>query len=669
MNNCLIKKLIIFSFISSNFWTPQVNSRIALQETFEANKQEYFRKKNKKDLIKSFNVFLYESLLVNSNVTNANTSLLESEDNIGNQTVEFNELLIESKVQSQRDNKLFADGSVVVKYKGNILKADTLIYNKETEVVEIEGNISLKINNQIFEADKIEYDFINQTGSLINLKGLIDAEYIISDLDFQFAKDNNRYTELIEKIKKDKVLFTPNKVTNWILSAENMSINKNKWSTKKAFFKNDLLDSNQLQIQLNDLDIYTYKQKLRFKSKVNYLILENKTTIPFWFGDRTIIKDSENRPAFENRWNIGYDNLYKDGFFISRKLNPININDDLFFIIEPQFLFQRTIKGETESFVQKNYALNSPRIKRDIAFLDYFALNSSIEGNINDWNLKINKELNSFDVDKFANALRVKAELNREINFFDHIFVNRFFGAYRNRIWNGSIGESEIYGAYGWQLDNTSSWKSGLIENHQNIIFGLGTYKAEELETNNLVRSYKGKINYQLEQKIPIKQKKINSYYIDKTYKYIPKPIQQGTFINTKIDINYDRYNGDNFQQYLGLGFGPEIIFGNFKKDFFDYTRVSALPTYKFKSGKSVFKFDQVSEKFTIDLNFDQQLINSWLIETQGTLNLDHGTDDYGKFINSKIALNRKRRSYSFGIFYMPHNESGGINFSLNGFI
>ena len=61
--------------------------------------------------------------------------------------------------------------------------------------------------------------------------------------------------------------------------------------------------------------------------------------------------------------------------------------------------------------------------------------------------------------------------------------------------------------------------------------------------------------------------------------------------------------------------------------------------------------------------------LNSWLIETQGTLNLDNDTDDYGKFINSKIAITRKRRSYSFGIFYMPHNESGGINFSLNGFI
>ena len=69
-----------------------------------------------------------------------------------------------------------------------------------------------------------------------------------------------------------------------------------------------------------------------------------------------------------------------------------------------------------------------------------------------------------------------------------------------------------------------------------------------------------------------------------------------------------------------------------------------------------------------MSLNFDQQLIGPFLIETQGVLNLDKDSNDYGKFIYSRIGMNFKKRSYSFGIFYQPHDQSGGINFTLNGF-
>jgi hypothetical protein len=43
-------------------------------------------------------------------------------------------------------------------------------------------------------------------------------------------------------------------------------------------------------------------------------------------------------------------------------------------------------------------------------------------------------------------------------------------------------------------------------------------------------------------------------------------------------------------------------------------------------------------------------------------------SDDYGEFIDSKISLNWKKRTYEFGIFYQPHNQSGGISFKLFGF-
>ena len=606
------------------------------------------------------------AFLTNLENTNSDNSPNKKIDK--NIKTSFNELLIESKIQSEKDNILYANGDVVVKFQDNILKADTLRYNKKNKSAKAEGNIQFKINNQIFQADMVQYDFIKRKGSFRNIKGLINSESIISDFDFSSNSIYENLLSNIKSIKKNKVIFTPKKVTNWIFSAEQLDVDQNIWSSKQVFLTNDLLDTNQIKLQFNELKVYPHKEKLRFKSKVNNLIFQDRITIPFWVGDRTIFKKAENPFAFQNGWNIGYDKLNKDGFFIGRKLNAVNINNDLYLNIEPQFLIQRTLNGKTKSFVQRNSSLNSPKVERNISLVDYFALSAALEGKIQNWDLKMTQELNSFDLEKFANSVRTRAELSKEINLFNTTFVNRIFGAYRERIWNGSIGESEIYNAYGWQLDQSKSWRNDAVENNQIITIGIGNYKAEELNSSDFAESFKGSVSYQLNKRLPIFEKRIDSLYIDESFEYIPEPIKQGVFINSKVSATYNLYKDSNTQKYFGVGLGPEFVIGNYKKDFFDYTRLSILPFYKFKSGKSIFKFDQVSENFTVDLNFDQHLIGSWLIETQGTLNLDKDSDDYGEFIYSRIGINFKKRSYSLGIFYQPHDQAGGINFSFNGF-
>ena len=108
--------------------------------------------------------------------------------------------------------------------------------------------------------------------------------------------------------------------------------------------------------------------------------------------------------------------------------------------------------------------------------------------------------------------------------------------------------------------------------------------------------------------------------------------------------------------------------FLHFKNKTFDYTRISLLPFYKFDSGESVFKFDQNYENLTLNISYDQQLYGPIILKSFGTLNLTNTSNDYGEFIDSKISLNWKKRSYEVGIFYQPHNQAGGIAFSLFGF-
>ena len=180
-----------------------------------------------------------------------------------------------------------------------------------------------------------------------------------------------------------------------------MTIDGEKWKSKKALFSNDLLESKQLKLEVNALEIYPRDEKLRFKSSLNYLIIDEKVYIPFWLGDRAF---NFNKSQIDNRWNLGYENLDKDGYFIGRKFNSIEINNDFILDLEPQFLIQRSLKGYTKSFVNKDESITSEKVKRNTSFEDYFALKSQVKGNINTWDLQIDKNFNTLDFDKFSDA-------------------------------------------------------------------------------------------------------------------------------------------------------------------------------------------------------------------------------------------------------------------------
>ena len=54
-----------------------------------------------------------------------------------------NELEIQSDIQSEENNILKAEGNVLVLYRGNILKTDSLVYDKTQKTIIAKGNISL----------------------------------------------------------------------------------------------------------------------------------------------------------------------------------------------------------------------------------------------------------------------------------------------------------------------------------------------------------------------------------------------------------------------------------------------------------------------------------------------------------------------------------------------
>ncbi len=574
------------------------------------------------------------------------------------------ELIIQSDKQSEINDVIYAEGNVSVSYKDKLLKADNLIYDKLNKRIEARGNITLILGNQIFRVSQLEYSFISDKGYLLDVKGKINTNTLLDDIASNFSLSDSKKLETLLELKKKKVLNTPNILHNWLFSTEKMTIDGGKWKSKKAIFSNDLLELKQVKLAINSLEVFPINEKLRFKSSLNYLILEEKVSIPFWLGSRNF--NINLQPL--NTWSFGYENLDKDGYYIGRKINPIDITDDFVLDLEPQFLIQRSLKGYTNSFVNKGDSITSKKVKRSASFQDYFALKSQILGRINNWDLEIDKNLNSLDFDKFSDAFRLKTKLNKEIDFLGTKWDQTFYGTYRERVWNGSLGEAEIYSGYGLKLQKENTWVVNSIKKKEFLSLGLANITAEALNTKNLLTSMKGNFFYSLDQKFPISIQEPKNKSIDISYRYIPQPITKGLSLDTRLEALYSFYDNGDHQKYLGLGIGPELILGNFKNKTFDYTRISLFPFYKFDNGESVFKFDHNYENFTLNIAFDQQLFGPVILKSVGTLDLTNDSDDYGEFIDSKISLNWKKRSYEFGIFYQPHDQAGGISFSLFGF-
>ncbi len=667
MNSGISKKVIFFSFLIFNFIQP---SKPADLEKINRSENNFPFELNRSK--SSGNKILSNSSKLLFRKFEQSPFDKKSFKDYSNPLLTFisqnsKEIIIQSDKQSEVNDVIYADGNVSVSYKGKMLKADNLIYDKLNKKISAKGNIKLILGDQIFKASLLEYSFISEKGFLEDVQGSINTNTLLDDLSSNFISSNSNEIESLLELKKKEVLNTPSKVENWLFYTKKMIIDGEKWKSREAVFSNDLLELKQVKLKINSLEVISEKEKLRFKSSLNYLIFEEKVSIPFWLGNRTLTK-SEESFNLKNRWNLGYENLDKDGYFIGRKFDSIDIFDNFVFDLEPQFLIQRSIKGYTKSFVKKDESITSEKVKRDASFEDYFALKSQIKGPINNWNLEIEKNLNSLDFDKFSHAFRFKTKLSKEIKFLDSKWEKSFYGVYRERFWNGSLGEAEIYSGYGSKLQKENTWIDNGIKKTEFLSLGLANITAESLNTKNLFTNLKGNLFYSLNQKIPISTQEPKNKYIDTSYKYIPEPITKGLSINTRLEASYSFYENGDHQEHLGIGVGPELVLGNFKNKTFDYTRLSLFPFYKFSSGESAFKFDQNNDKYTLNIALDQQLFGPLILKSIGTLNLTNDSDDYGEFINSKISLNWKKRSYEFGLFYQPHNQAGGISWSLFGF-
>jgi len=638
---------------------------------------------------------------------NLKNNLLNSRNKLVNLVVEKKAISnrifameILSDSQYQIDNKYYAEGNVVVTFDDGEIKADKLTYNELEKNLILEGNISYFKGNQYIEASYLTFSFKDDKGYLRDVYGVLDLVSFSDDLGYQFEQDidfekrnyeTNRISNLKYKsstniglentfetgknINITDIKFDVPQINKWRFKAKKISIENDQLLSDGIFFTNDPFNKPQFLLESKKFSVKTIKDKLRIISKNTWVNLDDKVSFPI--GTRRII---DREPI--SRWGIGSDYEDKDGFYISRSFNTRKILGNYDVKITPYFLIQRALQGNTKSFVENNASILSDKITQDISLSDYFALNTSITGDLKSWDLKINTDINSLDFGRFSNAFRglitleksidlnsKKTDFRKNIKSQNNELKFQLYGAYRQRVVRSFSGDEEIYLGKGFTISNEKSWETNKDLKHKfSLNYDIGEFEAKETNSNNLKISIRNVFTATYENEIPIWQKQNTLDQIDISYKYSPEVIKPGLIWLSTVKSGIYFYGDDSQQNAISLSSGPRIIFGSYKKKFFDYTSLNLQANFIIKDGESPFAFDDVDKTQKLKFELDQQIIGPLLFSYEGYFNLDNNSSNFGKFSNNIYALNIKRRAYSVGAFYKQSTQAFGIQFELNNF-
>ena len=481
-------------------------------------------------------------------------------------------------------------------------------------------------------------------------------------------EEENEYgSSTASQLKKlGKAQLVSGQISRWRIQASRIKLTPEGWSADRMGFTNDPFTPAQTRIDAEDV-VATQEANgdLLIKAKRNRLIVEERLPINVSRTQRIQKQEEE----VSNRWVLGIDNDDRDGFFVGRNLKPIEISRNIQLDLQPQVLVQRGIDGQTNSYVKPGSAIDSGSVTQPITTGDAFGLEAEISGRVWGWKANLNADISSFNPANFANASRYWGEVKNSLNL--PVLGNtktRLFGAYRYRTWNGSLGQTDVYSAFGGYAEQRGSLNLGRLANNYLWRVGVGNYRAETFESNNLADLWRANVYASINSSYPIWRGKTAALTPDAAYRYSPVAIVPGLTFNTNINTLLAAYGNGNQQNTISISGGPTLTLGTFSKPFLDYTQLSLTGGGTLKQGSSPFDFDQAIDLGSLGVGLTQQIAGPLLINAGVAVNVDPNSAYYGNVINSNIELRWQRRSYDFGFYYNPYEGIGGFRFRLNDF-
>ena len=602
-----------------------------------------------------------------------------------------------------QQNHLVAEGNVQLHLAGGRLTAERVTYGQVTGLLTAVGAVRFQRGSQYIQASALHYNLETRQGELRDVYGVVDLDHHTADFDFRvpraqwpgpvnqrvhgitaqpglgleyrfaFADRDQVGEDEEEDGGEDPVLpaafriLEPgetrrqdqHRINRWRFQAEALVLTPDGWTSPLVVLTNDPLTPAQLILEARDSEVREQPDgSLILTSATNRGLLNGRPSVPL---PRRINLDN-NRPL----WAFLVDQTRRDGFYVERILAPRSLlGGEL--TLRPQFMVERALGGKIDADSPGRASTEAD----PIAVGDLFGLDVHYRRPVGpQGRLQLHTDFSTLSPHHLTNQMRGEVNLQHPLTVpllgETRATLN---AAYQLSVWNGSLGEQDVYTAFGgllekdvqlppWgSLHNRLLWRLGL-QNINTTVFDTQDLSGETWRASGYAR---------LTSTLPIWQGETLKDPME-ALRYVPQPVRPEASLTTFLIIHSSSYGDHSGQRYYTLGMVSDLTIGHFSQPYVDYTKLSIGSSVSIVEQLSRFSFDRAVDLGLLHLSWTQQLAGPLVLAASVSYNVDGRSEAYGNIVGSIFELKWQRRAYSVGLFYSPERKLGGLQVRVNGF-
>lgn len=590
------------------------------------------------------------------------------------------EVIADRQEYDEQKRIVTAEGNVVVRFDGAIVDADRLQVNLDNLIAVGDGNVALTRGNQVLRGQRFTYNFIQDSGDLENGRGEIYVPTTQTDLAFSPSattditaggvpsrppSDRIRANQPVSNISSpgginvtiggqaDARNIPPPKTGGVVkrlrFEAQRIDFYPNGWQAEDVRITNDPFSPPELELRASKVTM-TREAPLvdRVNTQHQRLVFDQNFTLPIPIDNQKI--DRRERDVNPFIVSPGFDGSKRGGFFVERNFSAIN-NDQTRWSITPQFFVQKAFEGSgnvADLFGVKT-KLNS-----------VLGPKTTVEGK---------GELTSLDFNKVENNLRGSLRLRQALGEVNPHTLNLEY-SYRDRLYNGTLGFQTVQSSFGGVITSPiiPLGKSGINLSYQAgaQYIDANTDRQDLLEPqrqNDRISLGRLQGSASLSKGFLLWQGKPLPPTASEGLKYTPNPVVPYLQAIAGVTGTTSYYtSGDNQSTLIGtIGLVGQL--GHFSRPFLDYTAFNISYSQGFNSGLSPFLFDRSVDNKVISAGISQQIYGPFRLGLQTSINLDTGQES-----STDYTVEYNRRTYGIILRYNPVLELGGFIIRISDF-
>jgi hypothetical protein len=568
-----------------------------------------------------------------------------------------------------------AQGNVVLKLNDAIIEADELWLNLVNRYALADGDVLLTRGAQIVRGSQAEYNFIQQAGTVSNAVGTLYLPDIAGDLrspldppdapsqtsptatrraydainsPLQVSGDGS--IQIATSSDAATTGATDGNLRQLRFETDELTFDVEGWRAESVRITNDPFSPPELELRTDSLwlrnlsptqdELLLKRPRLVFDDGFSLPLLRSRILL-----SRGTVNPEDLSPVPAS---FGIDGSERGGFFLGRQI-PLLTTERARLSVTPQFLLAKALSGDSGSFI----ALDNFGVNADLSA--QVGSRTSITGSL---------ELTSLNFADFTEKLRTNVRAEQLIG--DHRLAVQY--SYRERLFNGSLGFQDVQSSFGAVL---LSPDIALGENGPTLTYQASAQLINAQSDRADLRADSGRaslgryqISAALRKTFSLWRGEPKPPTQSEGLRFTPQPVVPYLNLITGLRATGTYYSSGDFQDNLVADIGIEGQIGHFSRNFADYTRFNVSYSQSFIGGaNSPFLFDREVDRNILSLGLTQQVYGPFLAGFQTALSLNEN-----RAINTFYTLEYSRRTYGILVRYDSTQNTGSIGFRLSNF-